>query len=101
MRLAEVSSWVMRRCLNNFMKGMNFMTKFLKRPISILLAVLMIAGIFTALPLTAYAAPTETLLTTITATGIEQASYSTANVATVSFSYLPDCGSAYLATWGW
>ena len=77
------------------------MTKFLKRPISILLAVLMIAGIFTALPLTAYAAPTETLLTTITATGIEQASYSTANVATVSFSYLPDCGSAYLATWGW
>ena len=61
----------------------------------------MIAGIFTALPLTAYAAPTETLLTTITATGIEQASYSTANVATVSFSYLPDCGSAYLATWGW
>ena len=32
-------------------------------------------------------AQTETLLTTITATGTEQASYSTANVATVSFSY--------------
>lgn len=32
-------------------------------------------------------AQTETLLTTITATGKEQASYSTANVATVSFSY--------------
>ncbi len=31
-------------------------------------------------------AQTETLLTTITATGTEQASYSTANVATVSFS---------------
>ena len=77
------------------------MTKILKRPLSVLLAVLMIAGIFTALPLTAYAAPTETLLTTITATGKEQASYSTANVATVSFSYLPDCDSAYLATWGW
>ena len=32
-------------------------------------------------------AQTESLLTTITATGKEQASYSTANVATVSFSY--------------
>ena len=32
-------------------------------------------------------AQTETLLTTITATAKEQASYSTANVATVSFSY--------------
>jgi len=73
----------------------------IKRPLSLLLSVLMIAGIFTALPLTAYAAPTETLLTTITATGKEQASYSTANVATVSFSYLPDCDSSYLATWGW
>ena len=77
------------------------MTKILKRPISILLAVLMIAGIFTALPLTAYAAPTETLLTTITATGTEQASYSTANVATVSFSNLPNNGSSYTAIWGW
>ena len=80
---------------------MNFMTKFLKRPISILLAVLMIAGIFTALPLTAYAAPTETLLTTITATGQEQANYSTANVATVSFSYSAEGSSAYFAKWGW
>ena len=33
-------------------------------------------------------AQTETLLTTITATSTEQASYSTANVATVSFSNL-------------
>ena len=77
------------------------MTKFLKRPLSVLLAVLMIAGIFTALPLTAYAAPTETLLTTITATGKEQANYSTANVATVSFSYSAYGSSAYLANWGW
>ncbi len=46
-------------------------------------------------------AQTETLLTTITATGKEQASYSTANVATVSFSNLPYNGSAYLANWGW
>ena len=41
------------------------------------------------------------LLTTITATGTEQASYSTANVATVSFSNLPDNSSSYTANWGW
>ena len=35
------------------------MTKILKRPLSILLAVLMIAGVFAALPLTAYAATYE------------------------------------------
>ena len=46
-------------------------------------------------------AQTETLLTTITATGTEQASYSTANVATVSFSNLPNCSSVYNANWGW
>ncbi len=46
-------------------------------------------------------AQTETLLTTITATGVEQASYSTANVATVSFSYTAEGASAYLANWGW
>ena len=46
-------------------------------------------------------AQTETLLTTITATGKEQASYSTANVATVSFSYTAYGSSAYLANWGW
>ena len=43
----------------------------------------------------------ETLLTTITPTAKEQASYSTANVATVSFSYTTDGSSAYLANWGW
>ncbi|MBQ9587026.1 MAG: hypothetical protein IJR26_04100, partial [Bacteroidales bacterium] len=46
-------------------------------------------------------AQTETLLTTITATGTEQASYSTVNVATVSFSYTVGGSSAYLANWGW
>ena len=46
-------------------------------------------------------AQTESLLTTITATGKEQASYSTANVATVSFSYTANGSSGYLANWGW
>lgn len=46
-------------------------------------------------------AQTETLLTTITATAKEQASYSTANVATVSFSYTAEGSSAYSANWGW
>ena len=46
-------------------------------------------------------AQTETLLTTITATAKEQTSYSTANVATVSFSYTAGGSSAYLANWGW
>ena len=45
----------------------------------------------------------ETLLTTITATGQEQASYSTENVATVSFSYTANGASSYspTTTWGW
>ena len=43
----------------------------------------------------------ETLLTTITPTAKEQASYSTANVATVSFSYTANGSSAYLENWGW
>ena len=43
----------------------------------------------------------ETLLTTITATGKEQASYSTANMATVSFSTTAQGSSQYLANWGW
>ncbi|MBQ8100355.1 MAG: hypothetical protein IJ169_03590 [Paludibacteraceae bacterium] len=46
-------------------------------------------------------AQTETLLTTITATAKEQANYSTADVATVSFSYPAGGASAYLANWGW
>ena len=55
---------------------------------------------------TASAEETETLLTTITATGKEQASYSTADRATVSFSYTANGYSSYTnngttATWGW
>jgi len=46
-------------------------------------------------------AQTGTLLTTITATAKEQTSYSTANVATVSFSYTAGGSSAYFANWGW
>ena len=46
-------------------------------------------------------AQTETLLTTITAIGKEQANYSTEGVATVSFSYTAGGASAYLANWGW
>ena len=58
-------------------------------------------GLFGGPSITAYADETETLLTTITATGKEQASFSTANVATVSFSYSAGGSSAYLANWGW
>ena len=51
----------------------------------------------------------ETLLTTITATGASNAaqvssanvSYSVENVAIVSFSNLPNYGTSYTATWGW
>ena len=43
----------------------------------------------------------ESLLTTITATGDKQASYSTANVATVSFSCTQNGNLSYLANWGW
>ena len=46
-------------------------------------------------------AQTETLLTTITATGDKQASYSTANVANVSFSTTAQGQLSYLANWGW
>ena len=65
-----------------------------KNKLLLLLALLMTAA-------TGAWAQTETLLTTITATGKEQASYSTANVATVSFSYTANGSSGYLANWGW
>jgi hypothetical protein len=62
-----------------------------------------VLSIFTLLLMAATGAmaQTETLLTTITATAKEQASYSTANVATVSFSYTAGGSSAYVANWGW
>ncbi len=71
------------------------------KALSWLLTLAMVVGLMSGMGLTAYAAPTETLLTTITATGKEQASYSTANVATVSFSYTAGGSSSYLANWGW
>ena len=72
-----------------------------RKTLGALLALVMLVGLMPGMGLTAYAAPTETLLTTITATGKEQANYSTANVATVSFSYTAGGSSAYLANWGW
>ena len=66
----------------------------MKRNLLSILALLLMAA-------TGAMAQTETLLTTITATAKEQASYSTANVATVSFSYTAGGSSAYLANWGW
>jgi len=49
--------------------------------------------------------PTEGLITTITATGKEQASYNPENVASVSFSYTTNGSSAYFnngkTNWGW
>ena len=76
------------------------------RVIKVLLTMAMVVGLMPGMSLTAYADNTETLLTTITATGIEQASYSSPNVATVSFSNLPNTatetyGSSYHAAWGW
>ena len=65
----------------------------MKKNLLTILAVLAMSGMAVA--------QTETLLTTITATAKEQASYSTANMATVSFSYTADGSSAYLANWGW
>ena len=66
-----------------------------------MLSLVLMLSLMPGMGLTAYAAPTETLLTTITATGKEQANYSTANVATVSFSYTAEGSSAYNANWGW
>lgn len=72
-----------------------------KKLLSVLLTMALVLGLMPGMGLTAYAAPTETLLTTITATGTEQASYSTANVATVSFSHTAEGTPAYNALWGW
>ena len=73
--------------------------------ISFLLTMAMVVGLMSGISLTVYAAPTEELLTTITATGKEQASYSVENVASVSFSYTTNGYSSYLnngkANWGW
>lgn len=77
----------------------------MKRFLGILLSLTLMLGLMPGMSLTAYAAPTETLLTTITATAKEQASYSTEGVATVSFSYTTNGSSAYMnngtTNWGW
>jgi len=79
--------------------GLSFAEREKFRPqvkIKLLLLLVLLAAVVTG----AWA-QTETLLTTITATGKKQASYSTANVATVSFSYTAGGSSEYLANWGW
>lgn len=77
------------------------MKRITRKTLGALLALVMVLALFPSMSLTAYADNTETLLTTITATGKEQANYSTANVATVSFSYTAGGSSAYTAIWGW
>lgn len=66
----------------------------MKQKVLSMLALLLVAA-------TGAMAQTETLLTTITATGQKQASYSTANVATVSFSTTAQGQLSYTAIWGW
>ncbi len=68
------------------------MRKFKKLTMTLALLIMAVGGAW---------AQEETLLTTITPTAKEQASYSTANVATVSFSYTANGSSGYLANWGW
>lgn len=75
--------------------------KMRTKALSWLLSLAMLFSVVPGMSLTAYAAPTEELLTTITATGQEQASYAPANVATVSFSYTSQGYSTYNANWGW
>ena len=70
--------------------------KISRKIISLVLSLLMILTAIPAMSLTAYADNTETLLTTITATGVGQASYSKENVATVSFD-----GADYYMDNGW
>ena len=72
--------------------------------LSFLLSLAMVIGFMPEMSMTAHAE--EQLLTTITATGKEQASYSVENVASVSFSYTASGSSSYTnngttATWGW
>ena len=69
--------------------------------LSFLLSLAMVIGFMPGMSMTAHAEPTEKLLTTITATGQEQASYSIENVATISFSHTANGSSSYAAVWGW
>ena len=71
--------------------------------LSFMLTLEMVVVLMPGVGLTASADNTETLLTTITAIGKEQASYSTDGVATVSFSYTANGSSSYTnnGNWGW
>lgn len=78
--------------------------RYMKRKIlCCALSIMLMLSLMPKMSMTAYAEPTEELLTTITATGKEQASYSPENVATVSFSYTANGASSYspTTTWGW
>ena len=76
-----------------------------KRLLGFVVALLMTIELLPGMSLTAYADTTEGLLTTITATGKEQADYSVENIATFSFSYTANGYSSYTnngkANWGW
>ena len=82
-----------------------------RKVISALLSLLMVLSCFSGMSLTAYAAPTETLLTTITGAGSNaptatsaNVSYSTEGVATLTFSEPTSDGQvSYQASpaWGW
>lgn len=86
--------------------------KISKIIISFLLTMAMVVGLMSGISLTAYAAPTEELLTTITAVGTSNAttatsanvSYSTEDIATLTFSQVTPDGYgrvSYVPTWGW
>ena len=76
-----------------------------KRILGFVVALLMTIELLPGMSLTAYADTTEGLLTTITATGKEQADYSVENIATFSFSYTAGGSSNYFnngkTNWGW
>ncbi|MBQ1292242.1 MAG: hypothetical protein IIY28_12960, partial [Lachnospiraceae bacterium] len=85
----------------------------MKRILSIALTLMLLLSLLPEMGLTAYASPTETLLTTITAVGTSNAptatsanvSYSAEDIATLTFSQAtpPDGYGrvSYTTTWGW
>ena len=83
-----------------------------KKLLTFLLTLAMVVGLMPGMSLTAYAAPTEELLTTITAVGASNAptatsanvSYSKEDIATLTFSQVTPDGYgrvSYTPTWGW
>ena len=71
--------------------------KYSGKALGIILSLLMILTVIPSLSLTAFAAPTETLLTTITPTGIDTYSESVAGVVTVTLSNI----SRYSSGWAY